>query len=337
MSEPGRLTLLVGTHRVAPGLLSRSAWAELDAADHVMAADLAGPLPAALAETGLAVDLEPAADPAQRARALSDLADDSVVVWLPSQDGDPGLTDALALELSRRDQPPAIEVLVGSWDLAGSRVLDAVAVIDLLRTPGGCAWTAEQTHQSLVRFLVEEAYEAVDAIENGTPEEVVDELGDVLFQVLFHARLGQEEDPAYDIDDVAGGLVDKLVRRNPHVFAAGTARTPQEIAEQWEQIKAQERAARPAGRAPVDLPPLENAIRVVAASRRTGGDASLREALGRTDAEADLGTRLLELVRQADAAGLDAGAELRAAVRRLPAADQREPRGSLGLPTDRLG
>ena len=107
---------------------------------------------------------------------------------------------------------------------AGRRLLDAVAVMDRLRSPGGCPWDAEQTHVSLLRYLVEECYELVDAVERGDAAAVREELGDVLLQVLFHARIADEtpaDQGGFDIDDVAGDLVDKLVRRHPHVF--GTA------------------------------------------------------------------------------------------------------------------
>ena len=102
-----------------------------------------------------------------------------------------------------------------------SRLLDAVAVMDRLRSPGGCPWDAEQTHASLLRYLIEECYELVEAVELGDPAAIREELGDVLLQVLFHARIAAEtpaDDGGFTIDDVAGDLVDKLVRRHPHVF-----------------------------------------------------------------------------------------------------------------------
>ncbi|MDN5920493.1 MAG: nucleoside triphosphate pyrophosphohydrolase, partial [Pseudonocardia sp.] len=103
---------------------------------------------------------------------------------------------------------------------AGVGLLDAVAVMDRLRSPGGCPWDAEQTHASLLRYLVEECYELHQAIEDGDRTEMREELGDVLLQVLFHSRVAAEADDApFDIDDVASGLVDKLVGRHPHVFA----------------------------------------------------------------------------------------------------------------------
>ena len=117
--------------------------------------------------------------------------------------------------------------------------------MDRLRSPGGCPWDAEQTHESLVPYLIEEAHEAVEAIESGDRAHMAEELGDVLLQVVFHARVAQEHPEApFDIDDVAGGIVEKLVRRHPHVFADVDADTAAEVAANWEQIKAAEKAGR---------------------------------------------------------------------------------------------
>ena len=120
------------------------------------------------------------------------------------------------------------EVVDGAADPPGARLLDVVAVMDRLRSPGGCPWDAEQTHASLRPYLLEEAYEAYAAIEDGDADGLREELGDVLLQVVFHARLAEEADPPWSVDDVAAGLVAKLVRRHPHVFArrprAGRAR-----------------------------------------------------------------------------------------------------------------
>ena len=170
------------------------------------------------------------------------------VVWLGSSDGDPGLSDALASEVSRLEVPPDVEVVVGSWDVQGGRLLDVVATMDRLRSPGGCPWDAEQTHESLAPYLVEEAHEVVHAIDTGDRAHLAEELGDVLLQVVFHARVAEEAGAeAFDIDTVAGLLVDKLVRRHPHVFADGDASTPAEVEQAWERIKASEKAADPDG------------------------------------------------------------------------------------------
>lgn len=128
---------------------------------------------------------------------------------------------------------------------SGSALLRAVAVMDRLRSAGGCPWDAEQTHDSLRRYLVEECYELLEAIEENDDQAVREELGDVLLQVLFHARIAAERAPAdggFTIDDVATGLVEKLIRRHPHVFAG--AETIADAAGQqvrWDELKKHER------------------------------------------------------------------------------------------------
>jgi XTP/dITP diphosphohydrolase len=125
---------------------------------------------------------------------------------------------------------------------AGAALLDAAAVMDRLRSPGGCPWDAEQTHRSLMPYLIEEAYELYQALEDSDLEAVREELGDVLLQVLFHARVAQERPGGFDIDAVAGDLVAKLVTRHPHVFAGSEqVRTAAEQEIRWEQLKRTEK------------------------------------------------------------------------------------------------
>ncbi|MGH3886360.1 MAG: MazG family protein [Pseudonocardiaceae bacterium] len=125
---------------------------------------------------------------------------------------------------------------------AGAALLDAVGVMDRLRSPGGCPWDAEQTHRSLMPYLIEETYELYQALEDGDPDALREELGDVLLQVLFHARVAQENPEGFDIDAVATALVTKLVGRHPHVFA-GTeeVRTAADQEIRWEQLKRTEK------------------------------------------------------------------------------------------------
>ncbi|MDZ7578476.1 MAG: MazG nucleotide pyrophosphohydrolase domain-containing protein [Candidatus Nanopelagicales bacterium] len=102
----------------------------------------------------------------------------------------------------------------------GGKFLELVAVMDTLRSPGGCPWDAQQTHRSLAEYLIEECYETVEAIETDDDAGMLEELGDLLLQIVFHARIAQDNpDRPWDIDDVAEGIIDKLVRRHPHVFA----------------------------------------------------------------------------------------------------------------------
>jgi len=311
-----RLTLLLSTPRIAPGLLSRDAWTALASASHVLARDADETQLFAIQESGIAAAHLGEQDPGALARLLVELTADGQVVWIGSADGDPGLTDALAAEVSSAQDPPEVELLVGSYDVPGSRLLDLVAVMDRLRSPGGCPWDAEQTHESLVPYLIEETYELVEAIESGDPAHLVEELGDLLLQVVFHARLAEEDpDSPFGIDDVAGGIVDKLVRRHPHVFADVQADTAQEVAVSWEQIKAAEKPHRtsPLDGIPDGLPALARASK---AAERLSAAGRLDLAIAAA-ADADLGSRLFALVLEARDRGQDPEALLRAVVRTL--------------------
>ena len=311
-----RLTLLLSTPRIAPGLFSRDAWTALGSAAHVLTRDEDETQLNAIQESGIAATHLGQQQPADLARSLVDRTEDGQVVWIGSADGDPGLTDALAAEVSSRQDPPEVEILVGSYDVPGSRLLDLVAVMDRLRSPGGCPWDAEQTHESLVAYVIEETHELVEAIESGDRPHMVEELGDLLLQVAFHARMGQEHpDSPFGIDDVAGGIVDKLVRRHPHVFADGDAHTPAELAVSWEQIKAAEKPHRasPLEGIPKDLPALARAAKA-AGRLSTAGRLDLVKAAAADD---DLGSRLFALVLEARDNGQDPEAALRAAVRAL--------------------
>lgn len=201
----------------------------------------------------------------------------------------------------------------GPADVPGSRLVELTAVMARLRAE--CAWKAGQTHSSLLRYLLEETYEVVEAVETGTPADLREELGDLLLQVWFHAAIAAEAGQ-FDIDDVAGDLVDKMVRRNPHVFdpaeADAAAIDPEGIDAQWERIKAEEkgRTALMAGVAE-ELPALLRAVKALDRLERDGGVPDLDQ-----DAT-DLGDRLLALAAEARDAGVDPEQALRAAVRRL--------------------
>ncbi len=225
MSAPGDLVLLLTSPRVPAGLLSRPAWQVLESAARVLCSDPDDPVPVAVAEAGLAVEPLAADEPALQARRLVEAAGQGPVVWIGSPDGDPGLTDALAAELSRvaaTPDPPSVEVLVGSHDVRGARLLDLVEVMDRLRSPGGCPWDAEQTHESLVPYLVEEAYEAAEALESGDRARRARGAGrrPAAGRVPRAGRRRTHARDPFDVDDVAAGIVTKLVRRHPHVFAA---------------------------------------------------------------------------------------------------------------------
>ena len=126
--------------------------------------------------------------------------------------------------------------------MAGSELQRLVEVMDRLRSPGGCPWDAEQTHESLVKYLLEESYEFIDSVDAKDREGMREELGDVLLQVYFHSRIAQDHptDP-FSIEDVAGAIADKLIRRHPHVFEGLQVSGTEEIIDNWEEIKAKEK------------------------------------------------------------------------------------------------
>jgi XTP/dITP diphosphohydrolase len=126
--------------------------------------------------------------------------------------------------------------------MPGSELQRLVEVMDRLRSPGGCPWDAEQTHESLVKYLLEESYEFIDSVDAKDREGMREELGDVLLQVYFHSRIAQDHptDP-FSIEDVARSIADKLIRRHPHVFEGLQVSGTEEIIENWEEIKAKEK------------------------------------------------------------------------------------------------
>jgi XTP/dITP diphosphohydrolase len=200
----------------------------------------------------------------------------------------------------------------------GSRLLELVQVMDTLRR--NCPWDARQTHQSLTPYLLEETYEAVDALSGDDQAAVREELGDVLLQVVFHARVAQErtDGTGYTIDDVADGIIDKLTRRHPHVFGDLSVSGPDEVKQNWDAIKAAERAAAGLGGpgslldgVPLSQPALSLAEQLQRRAERAGAPAELAEP--RADAGGELGRELFALVNRARQAGLDPELELRAA------------------------
>ena len=124
-----------------------------------------------------------------------------------------------------------------------SELLRLLEVMDQLRSPGGCPWDAEQTHQSLIKYLLEESYEFIDSVESEDRQAMKEELGDLLLQVYFHARIAEEHPTEpFSIEDVAAGIADKLVRRHPHVFGDVKAESSDEVLQNWELLKAAEKS-----------------------------------------------------------------------------------------------
>ena len=183
-------------------------------------------------------------------------------------------------------------------------------LIEVMRTlRRECPWDAEQTHESLVPYLVEETLEVVDAIEDGADSALVEELGDLLLQVAFHAEIAAQQN-RFDIDDVARGIADKLVARHPHVFASEPV--PDDLLATWEQRKRAEKGRTSAlDGIPGRMSALTRAAKVIARSQRHGLDVAP------TSGGDDLGQRILLLVAEAHAQGLDAEQATRAAVRDL--------------------
>jgi XTP/dITP diphosphohydrolase len=367
-----RVVLLVTSPRLPAGLLTAQAWDLVRA--HPVRAASDGPQVDALRHAGARVVLgAPDVD-----ALLATAAEHGAVVWLAGPAGDEDLARTLGLRLAREPGRAELELLYGSWDPSGARLLDAVQVMARLIAPDGDPWKRSQTHRSLAPYLLEEAYEAYDAILAGDSGALREELGDVLLQVVLHAGLaeaglaetaGGDADPdagadpdddadvvsgaGWSIDDVAAGLVDKLIRRNPHVFGDTVVNGLDDIVANWERIKQAEKArgsaldgvalAQPAlslaaevfarlERAGLDvpLPPVAaaQAGAVAAAqagavgggseamgggSEAAGGAADAAHAAAAAGDEAALGAALLGLVAAAQRRGLDAEAALRVA------------------------
>ncbi|KFG75125.1 nucleoside triphosphate pyrophosphohydrolase [Streptomyces mutabilis] len=303
--HPGRIVLLTTSHRVAPGLLSWPAWQALRTADRVLCADGAHPQLPYLREAGIRVD--EAAPTAEELVAAC--AGGRTVVVVATGEGDPGLTDGLArLAGSGRVSMPDLELLPASYDLPGARLLDLVQVMDRIRVE--CPWSSQRTHKGLAKYAIEEAYELVEAIEDGDRDELREELGDVLLQVVFHARIAEEDlDAPFSVDDVAATIVTKLIHRHPHVFGDETATTPEEVREHWLRTKAAEKQrASVTDGVPLGQPGLALAAKLASRVRTAGLPVPLPSGEG-------IGYELLALAARAESEGTDPEAALRAAAR----------------------
>lgn len=203
---------------------------------------------------------------------------------------------------------------------------ELIALMARLRAPGGCAWDAEQTHESLVQYLIEESFELVEAIESGSREELIEELGDVLYQVLFHADLASSTPgEEFTIEDVAEHMSKKMVGRHPHVFGDEQARaalgieSADDVAAVWDDFKAQEKPGRTSvlDGIPQSMPSLALADKVLGRAQKLGvveADAAAGIPLG---SEEELGGLLLAIVSSARARGLDSERALRGVLRGL--------------------
>ena len=213
----------------------------------------------------------------------------------------------------------------------GERLLDLVRVMARLRGPDGCPWDLEQDHRTLARHLLEEAHEVLEAIDEGDPERLREELGDLLLQVVFHAQMAADAG-SFDVDDVAAGITAKLIRRHPHVFGDVEVSGAEEVLVNWERIKAEEKGEKPVeDDIPATLPALARAAKV---QRRAAGwgfewrsteaaMAKLHEELSELEsatgdeAEDELGDVLFAAVSVARRLGVDAESALRRSTRRF--------------------
>ena len=281
-----RLVLVTCPPYLPPGVLTWPAWQALHRGPVLLTDDRHEP---ALRAAGVDLRVITTPEPAL-------LQGDTT--WLCGADAD----DLRALAASCG--VPVTEI-TGAPLLPGARLLDVVAVMDRLRSPGGCPWDAAQTHASLAPYLIEEAYELYQALEDGDRAGLREELGDVLLQVVFHARLAQEHgDDVFSIDDVAGDLVDKLVRRHPHVFAGASA---DDLEANWEAHKAAEKGRTSVtDGVPLSQPALLLALKLQRRGARLGAPTGSYEGLG---------GQLWALVARCREQGVDPEAALRTVAR----------------------
>ncbi|MPZ72286.1 MAG: nucleoside triphosphate pyrophosphohydrolase [Nitriliruptorales bacterium] len=251
--------VLVDTADELPGLLPLHAWSAIMASDLVLVGSAQHPLvdhltmadlrleivgepaePRALSRTDLLSGLSPL-DKA-RAESIVDRArDEGDVVYLFGSTDQEAFTRTLGMEAARAGVE--VEVVYFGVQPRGSPLLELVRVMERLRAADGCPWDRKQDHRSLARYAVEEVYELLEAIDAGEPDAIREELGDVLLQVVFHAQIATDA-AEFTVDDVAGGIVEKLVRRHPHVFGDASVADADEVLANWETLKAEEKPER---------------------------------------------------------------------------------------------
>jgi len=200
------------------------------------------------------------------------------------------------------------------------KVDELIAVLEKLRAPGGCAWDREQTHESLVQYLIEETYELVDAIESGNRDELVEELGDVLYQVIFHADIAAEAG-RFTLEDVAQHMTEKMIGRHPHVFGDTVADTADDVRANWDKLKDVEKPERTSvlDGVPQGMPALALADKLLGKAHRVGLLDATQPGAVNVTSEDELGPLLLAIVASAKANGLDSERALRTSLRELQA------------------
>ncbi len=194
-------------------------------------------------------------------------------------------------------------------------------VMDKLRSPGGCPWDGEQSHESLLKYLLEESYEFIESVENSDRQAMQEELGDLLLQVYFHSRMAEEDlTQPFDIEDVAKSVADKLIRRHPHVFAGVSVNSSEDVLENWEKQKASEKGRTSAiDGVPLAQPALPLATKVIYRLNKLNYDVPISEPISLPNeiTQDQFGEILLGLISQAVEKGLDPEAALRSATKTL--------------------
>ena len=351
---PARRVVLVASSPRLPLLFPPQTWRALDAARPVWLlddrhpslpalevaeipwqvlapADDTGPAGRDLLLVGQGLDMEGVALARRQADALLDHVrrDGTATLLLPPVHDGP-LVQLVADRAARSHIE--VEAVYPLGEPKGSALLDLVATETRLRGPDGCPWDREQTHASLARHLVEEAYEVLDAIEEGDPEHLREELGDLLLQVVFHAQLAEDAGD-FDVDGVARAITEKLVRRHPHVFGDLQVASAGEVVRNWEAIKREEEGRTdPLAGIPSALPALQLAAKLQKRApdgglpAATGSPAGVRERLddlagaaGADGPERAVGELLFEVVALARSYGVEPEAALRATARRFRA------------------
>jgi NTP pyrophosphatase (non-canonical NTP hydrolase) len=314
----GGIKVVLTSPRVAPGLLTRAAWQVLGDADEIGASGgPARPDVQAVVGSGLVVAHVEGGFAEAWSWLSAAAASGRQVAWIVGDDGEPGLLRIVADQVSREPRPPYdVEILHGSYDVPGARLIDLVRVMDRLRR--NCPWDQEQTHESLAKYLLEETYETLEAIDTGNRAHLREELGDLLLQVAFHSRIAEEsvdEGDGFSIDDVSGDIVEKLIRRHPHVFGTVDAADAAAVEANWETIKAAEKQRSSVLEGiPLALPALALADKILGRAAKVLPDVKAAEP---ADAADRIGQQLLDLVREARSLGVDAEQALRSTVHDL--------------------
>lgn len=275
-----------------------------------------------------------AADPrlaalADRLAAAATDAEEGEIAFILPADSDPVVR--AVMERALQGGGLEIEVVIGRAP-RGHRLLDLVRVMARLRAPGGCPWDAQQTHQTLAKHLLDEAYELLHAIEEGTSADIAEELGDVLLQVVFHAQMAADA-ATFDVDDVADALIKKLVNRHPHVFGDVTVEGADEVVANWDAIKEKEKQREGVhDDIPESLPALAWAAKLQRRAGKAGFDwddatgplakveeelRELENAITDDEKEHELGDLLLAVVALSRHIDVDAESALRRAARRF--------------------